>query len=270
MSEVTPEFRVGYNNIFSFTQHLSTHNAEEITITGTDDSETTVTVEENPGEDEADDGDGDGTEDGDGESGDEQTPDMTVTVEYPQPGQTLVIDEGGASIRESGEGDAENGDGQEDDTEDGQDDADDSQAGDADGDDAGSGSSGSNIRANRLTVDINTDQDFRLSVTTYEDDLTRSTAIEAGTQSARIRPLARGASMMKINTAPAQTEGGLTIEAATESEAASGTTPADETEGEATVAEEPGDSGLPVGPVAALVVSIAVVLAGGLWWRQRQ
>jgi cobalamin biosynthesis Mg chelatase CobN len=62
--------------------------------------------------------------------------------------------------------------------------------------------------------------------------------------------------------------GGLTVEAA-DGDAASEATPADDAGTEATAAEKPGDSGLPVGPIAALVVLVAVVLAGGLWWRRQ-
>ncbi|MFA9517568.1 cadherin domain-containing protein [Halopenitus sp. H-Gu1] len=181
-------------------------------------TETTVTVEENSGDES------DGTE------GNEPARDMTVTVTNPQPGQTLVIDENGATIQEEGERVPEDGNTQDGGEDGGQDDGGDSQEGEADNGDGTSGSSTSNVRANQLTVNINTDQDFELSVTTYEDDLTRSTAIEVGTQSARVAPLARGASMMRINTAPTQTEGGLTpdeVEAAARSfEGQTGTVPA--------------------------------------------
>ncbi len=131
----------------------------------TDDSETTVTVEGNTGQEEAGAGEDDETEDGegDGATGDEPAPDIAVTVERPQPGQTLVIDGTSASIQEE-EGDAEGGDTQDGNKDNGQDDGDDSQASDAD----------SNVRADRLAVELDTTRNFELSITTYENDLTRS------------------------------------------------------------------------------------------------
>ena len=129
--------------------------------------ETTVTVDEAT-EDSADsadsEGDGSGTTDG----SDASRPDTRVSVIDPQPGQTLVIEGTTAYITDAttvsddpstdGTGSSNGGD---------------STAGDggSDGDDS---STGSNVRSDRLSVSINTDRDFELSVTTYQSDLGRS------------------------------------------------------------------------------------------------
>ena len=127
-----------------------------------DDSETTVTVEESTGSCE---NDGTENEESNGATGGEPTPDMSVTVDRPQPGQTLVIDENGASIRD-GSGDADDGNAEDGSGDDSQDDSGDSQAGDT----------GSNVRSDRLAVEVDTTRNFELSITTYENDLTRSAA----------------------------------------------------------------------------------------------
>ena len=157
--------------------------------------ETSVTV----GDDDDSDDDTDDESADDDDSG-ESRPDTSVSVSNPQPGQRLVIEGGDARIEdgsddegESGdeEGDDEGDDSEEDDDE-GEDDDGDGDDDDGDGDDDdgdgdsgdgdGGGESTSNVRADRLSVDLNTDRDFELSITTYEGDLSRGASL-GGSQS---------------------------------------------------------------------------------------
>lgn len=179
--------------------------------TATEDEEASVTVTEAT---ETDDSSGDeGGEDG------EQTPDTTVSVSNPQPGQTLVIENGQARIVDADtdpEGDTAHGadedPGQADDADDGS---------DAGGSDDGAG----NVRADRLSVDINTDQDFTLSVTTYESDLTRSSTAGQRSQPALAPPASGAVSAVDASILPraeppapiAQIDAPETVRAAAES-----------------------------------------------------
>jgi hypothetical protein len=134
--------------------------------------ETVVAVEGTTGDGEPGDGE---------ETTDDSTSRMTVTVSNPRPGQTLVIDQAGVSLRgEAGEQ------------------AGDEQAGGTGGGET-DGASPNNIRADRLSVAINTDQDFELSVAIYENDLTPSTAIGSGlpaASSGAAPPQAKGIAMI--------------------------------------------------------------------------
>ncbi len=164
------------------------------------------------------------TGDSSGEDGGEdgETPDTTVSVSNPQPGQTLIIENGRARIVDADvdpEDDADAGaDG----------DADTGQADGADGGtdaDGADGDGASNVRADRLSVDLNTDQDFTLSVTTYENDLTRSSAAGQPAQSALAPPPSGAVGAVDASIAPrgeppeliAQTDAPDTVRTAAES-----------------------------------------------------
>ena len=144
-------------------------------------SGTTVTVDDGSASDSTADDDSSDSSD----ASDASRPDTRISVTSPQPGQRLVI-EGSNAFISSGEDDGEpapsGDDGAGDDgTTDGSDDTDDGS---------------SNVRSDRLSVDLNTDRDFELSVTTYETDLRRSLIRGSGQPQQSVDPLfASGASV---------------------------------------------------------------------------
>ena len=156
-----------------------------------DSSETSVTVGDDS-DDESDD-DSDDAESGDNGDSGESRPDTSVSVSNPQPGQRLVIEGGEARIEDSndegGENDDEEGGDKGDDTEDG--DGEDGDSGDGDGE------STSNVRSDSLSVDINTDRNFDLSITTYEGDLSRSISSGDDSQSSLGPRFASGAALVR-------------------------------------------------------------------------
>lgn len=157
----------------------------------------------------------DGTADGEGSTDDSSAPDTSVRVTNPEPGQTLVIENGQArmvddpaDLDEDAPDEADTDETDTDDEEPADDDTDDETA-DDDADDETAADPATNVRADRLSVDINTDRDFELSVTTYESDLTRSATIGQGTPAAStgaVQPLASGVSMASPLASTAQAE----------------------------------------------------------------
>ena len=91
----------------------------------------------------------------------EPRPPITISVENPRPGQTLVINGTGAAIVDQGATAAS-------------DSIDRASAG------GRTGFAPNNVRIKQLTVDIDTDRNFELSVTAYNDDLTPSASILRG------------------------------------------------------------------------------------------
>jgi hypothetical protein len=164
-----------------------------------DSSETSVTVGDDS--DDGSDDDSDDAESGDNGDSGESRPDTSVSVSNPQPGQRLVIEGGEARIEDSndegGENDDEAGGDEGDDTEDG--DGEDGDSGDGDGE------STSNVRSDSLSVDINTDRNFDLSITTYEGDLSRSISSGDDSQSSLGPRFASGAALVRTQ-AQAQTQ----------------------------------------------------------------
>ena len=150
--------------------------------------ETTVTVGDATEDDPGDGGESD-TDDG----SDTSRADTRVSVANPEPGQTLVIEGDDAYVTN---GDPEPAD-----------DGSESDSSDDDSTDTGGASGGedsdesSNVRSDRLSVTINTDRDFELSVTTYETDLTRSASGQNA--QASIRPFASGIALLQpVDTVP--------------------------------------------------------------------
>ena len=163
--------------------------------------ETTVTVDdanEDGTESEADGAESDDDDDAEESNSDAKSeasrPDTRVSVSNPEPGQTLVIEGDDAYITS---GDPEPAaDGSENSGNGGRDTS--NTGGSADTDDS---STGSNVRSDRLSVTINTDRDFELSVTTYETDLTRS-SIGRNVQPS-ISPFASGVTLLRpVETVP--------------------------------------------------------------------
>ena len=168
-----------------------------------DDSGTEVIVENGDDDDEAtddetadetdDDAADDDTTDDTADEPTDDSPDTSVSVVDPEPGQTLVIENGEARIVDDSDADADEEPADDeadtdeqadaDDTADqpdaddlGADDDPDPETDDADDGDTGTGTGPTNnVRAERLEVEIDTTNDFDLSMTTYETDLSRTT-----------------------------------------------------------------------------------------------
>ena len=165
--------------------------------------ETTVTVDEAT-EDSAESTDSEGEESGSVDESDASRPDTRVSVVGPQPGQTLVIEGTNAYIVD-GTAEAENA------ATDGTGSAND---GDTAGDSGSTGddsSTGSNVRSDRLSVSINTDRDFELSVTTYETDLGRS---NSRTAQPSVNPFTSGLALLQPGGATPQVSAPDTVQAA--------------------------------------------------------
>ena len=163
---------------------------------------TTVTVDA-PTEDAAD-NDGEGPDSA--ADNDADQPDTRISVADPEPGQTLVIEGRDAYITD---GTPESGGGV---TGDGADTGSDS--GSAGADPAANG----NVRSDRLSVAIDTDRDFELSITTYEPDFTRSSGRQRSQPSAG--PLASGGALLGPVGAPRQRSAPDTVRTAAGSFAA--------------------------------------------------
>ena len=112
--------------------------------------------------------------DDDSGASDPNEPDARISVTNPVPGQRLVIEGNRAFIA-----------------------GDDDESGSTDSSDSETDDGASNVRSDRLSIDINTDRDFELSVTTYETDLTRSIRRPTAQTAQSVDPVfASGASVL--------------------------------------------------------------------------